>query len=387
MAPKSPKRSVRKVQAKRVTTPRDERASRREDERDADEEDDQDEIEAEESADLRLHGIHGLSTEKLRRFTDAMHIWNKLTPDARSALNSLPLQAATRANELTHEDQVTRIASLIDRYIEPCFDRETFDMYRASKNLCDERPEFWARLFAGIRPERPELLPSVTQYEHMRLFDLRPIKPRGDVEQALKSKPRDQALDDLLFSVLSKPMAPLHRMIIPALELANMPDLTAEYDDDFDPEIKRALSASSSLLRSFALHTLALHSDLMHRRKILALTALGVSKHEAEGGRNVLDSWDRAKLKTWAEEKKERTILAGSLKRKAPEGGRRRKGGGRGNNRNRYRNREDDSSPQKRGEGSGGDDTNKSADKGSKDGSNKSKSTPGKKSFQRGKSK
>ena len=258
---------------------------------------------------------------------DAMNIWSKLTPDARSALNSLPLQTVARADELTHEDQVTRIASLVDKYIEPCFDRETFDMYRASKNLCDERPEFWSRLFAGLRPERQEMLPSVAQYEHMRLLDLRPVKPVGDVEQALKAKPRDQALDDFLFKILSKPMAPLHRMIIPALELVSMPDLTAEYDDDFDPEIKRALSASSSLLRSFALHTLALHSDLMHRRKILALTALGVSKHEAEGVRNVLDSWDRAKLKALAEERKERIILAGNLKRKAPEGGKRKKGG------------------------------------------------------------
>ena len=388
MAPSSRKKRPQKVVAKPVETPREERQRRREEERVSDEEDDQDEIEGEESADLQLHGVHGLSTEELRKFTDAMRIWNQLTPDARSALNSLPLQTVARADELTHEDQVTRIASLIDKYIEPCFDRETFDMYRASKNLCDERPEFWSRLFAGIRPERQEMLPSVAQYEHMRLLDLRPIKPVGDVEQALKAKPRDQALDDLLFKILAKPMAPLHRMIIPALELANMPDLTAEYDDDFDPEIKRALSASSSLLRSFALHTLALHSDLMHRRKILALTALGASKHEAEGVRNVLDSWDRAKLKTLAEERKERIILAGSLKRKAPDGGKRKKGGGRGNNRNRYRNREDDSSPQQsRGESSGGDSADKSAEKSSKDGSNKSKSTSGKKSFQRGKGK
>ena len=112
-----------------------------------------------------------------------------------------------------------------------------------------------------------------------------------------------------------------------------MPDLTKDYDDDFDPDIKRALSASSSLLRGFAIYTLVLHSDMMHRRKILALTALGASKHDAEGVKNVLNSWERAKLKTRAAERKERAILAGSLKRKAPEGGRRRKGGGRGNSR------------------------------------------------------
>ena len=118
---------------------------------------------------------------------DAMDIFSKLTPDARSALNSLPLQTVARADELTHEDQVTRIALLIDSYIEPCFDRETFDMYRASKNLCGERPEFWSRLFAGIRPERQEMLPSVTQYDHCRLIDQRPVKPVGDVEAALKA--------------------------------------------------------------------------------------------------------------------------------------------------------------------------------------------------------
>ena len=154
-------------------------------------EDDQDEVEAEESADLPLQGVDGLSTEELRRFTDAMHIWSKLTPDARSALNSLPLQAVARADELTHEDQVTRIASLVDKYIEPCFDRETFDMYCASKNLCDERPEFWSRLFAGIRPERQEMLPSVTQYDHCRLIDLRPVKRgrRGGGPQGQASWP------------------------------------------------------------------------------------------------------------------------------------------------------------------------------------------------------
>ena len=392
MAPKSPKRRPLKVQAKPVRTPqedREERARRREEERDADEDSSEDETEGGESEDLQLPGVDGLSSEELRKLMSAMEVLSKLTPDARSALNSRPLQTIARVDELSHSEQVTKIAQLVDRYVEPCFDRETFDLYRSSKDLCAERPEFWSRLFAGVRPDRSEMLPSVTQYPHCSLIDLRPIKPVGDVETALKAKSKDLAQEELLFKILSKPMVPLHRMIIPALELANMPDLTAEYDDDFDPDIKRALSASSSLLRSFAIHTLALHSDLMHRRKILAMTALGASKHEAEGVRNVLDSYDRAKLKDLAEQRKERAILAGSLKRKAPEGGKRRgKGGGRGNNRNRYRSREGDSSPQQsRGKDSGGEKAEYSAEKSSKDGSNKSTSTPRKKGFPRGKGK
>ena len=128
----------------------------------------------------------------------------------------------------------------------------------------------------------------------------------------------------------------------------------------------------------------------MHRRRILAKTALGASKQEAEGAKNVLDSWDRADLKTLAEQRKERAILAGNLlKRKVPDGGRRRKGGKGGKGRFNRRDREEGSSPrQSRGESTGGDEAEQSATKkGSRDGSNKSTSTPGKKKFPRGKSK
>ena len=47
----------------------------------------------------------------------AMDILNKLTPDARSALNSRPLQTVARVDELSHGDQVTQIADLVDKYI------------------------------------------------------------------------------------------------------------------------------------------------------------------------------------------------------------------------------------------------------------------------------
>ena len=157
----------------------------------------------------------------------------------------------------------------------------------------------------------------------------------------------------------------------------------------FAADIKAELNASRQMVRCFAIHTLALHSDIVHRRKILSKTALGCSKHEAAGTKSVLNSYNMADVKAIAEARKERAILAGSLfKRKAPQpSGRRRKGGGRGNGRNNRRNREQDSSSprQSRGEStSGGDEAEHSAKKGSKDGSNKSTSTPRKKPFQRG---
>ena len=389
MAPKSPKRASLTVTAKRAETPRSERARRRQDEREADEDDDADETEEEEeSEDLHLQGVDGLSTAELRKLKDGMDILSKLTPDAISALNSRPLQTVTQVELLDHGDEVSHISTLIDRHIAPSLDRKTAAIYRGSKDLYDEPLEFWSRILSGIRPERPELLPSVAQYDHSALVDLRPVNVTGDVEAALKAKPRDQAQDDLLFKILDKPMRALHSLIIPALDYVNMPDLTKDYDDDFPEEISRALNASNTLLRGFATHTLALQSDLMHRRRILAKTALGASKQEAEGAKNVLDSWDRAELKTLAEQRKERAILAGNLfKRKVPEGGQRRKGGrGGGKGRFKRRDREEGSSP-RRGESSGGDEAEQSAKKGSKDGSNKSTSTPGKKKFPRGKGK
>ena len=143
------------------------------------------------------------------------------------------------------------------------------------------------------------------------------------------------------------------------------------------------------MVRCFAIHTLALDSDIVHRRKMVSMSALGCSKHEAEGTKSVLNPYDMADIKAIAERRKEKAILAGRLfKRKAPQAGRRRKGGGRGNNGDDYRrSREQDrSSPrQSRGEStSGGDEAEHSAKKGSKDGSNKSTSTPRNKPFQRG---
>ena len=194
MAPKSPKRTTPSVVAKRADTPRDERARRREDTRDADDDsDDTDETEEEESADLPLHGVDNLSTAELRKLKDGMDILSKLTPDAISALNSRPLQTVTQVELLDHGDEVSHISTLIDRHIAPSLDRKTAAIYRGSKDLYDEPLEFWSRILSGIRPERPELLPSVTQYDHSALVDLRPVKATGDVETALKAKPRDQA--------------------------------------------------------------------------------------------------------------------------------------------------------------------------------------------------
>ena len=67
-----------------------------------------------------------------------------------------------------------------------------------------------------------------------------------------------------------------------------MPDLTKDYDDDFPADIKAELNTSRQMVRCFALYTLALHSDIVHRRKMVSMTALECSKHEAAGTKSVL---------------------------------------------------------------------------------------------------
>ena len=137
--------------------------------------------------------------------------------------------------------------------------------------------------FPASAPKRPESLPNVNQYEHSSLVALRPQKPAPDAETAVKSKPRDAAQDDLLYKLQDKPLRPLQRLVISALEYISMPDLTQDYDDNFRADIKAELNTSRQMVRCFALHTFALHSNIVHRRKILSMTVLGCSKHEGRG--------------------------------------------------------------------------------------------------------
>ena len=135
-------------------------------------------------------------------------------------------------------------------------DRKTLDISRRSEDMYEEDQEFWSRILSGIRGERIEKLPSVTQYGHSSLVDLCPVKPNGDVEAAFEAKPRDAAQDDLMYKLLDKLMRPLLRLVLPVLDYISMPDLTQDYDDDFPADIKAELNASHQRVRFFAIYTL-----------------------------------------------------------------------------------------------------------------------------------
>ena len=126
---------VSTVQRVPIDTPdksHEDRRRRRESRHNTRSEDEANETEDEEYANFPLQGIDGLSAEELRNLKDAMGILNKLTADAISTLTSRPLQTIKKVDEVNHREEVKRIALLIDRPLEPLFDRETAALYRRS---------------------------------------------------------------------------------------------------------------------------------------------------------------------------------------------------------------------------------------------------------------
>jgi transcription termination factor Rho len=123
-----------------------------------------------------------------------------------------------------------------------------------------------------------------------------------------------------------------------------------------------------------------LHSDIVYRRKMASMMAVGLTEAEAVAAPTLLSDEDREKMKAVVESRKQAAALQGGLgKRKRPlgrgtgrgRGGRRNDWGGRGNRDGGSR---DGSS---RDEGDGARDSN--TDRSSKDSSeNQSSSTPSK---------
>ena len=186
-------------------------------------------------------------------------------------------------------------------------------LFEGFEDLAAEDSTFWYRLFSGIRPESSELLPDLTRSAPFRtLLDFRPRKVSPDVTAAFRSKAENTAIDDVLFKLQDKLLRQLLRLMVPSHSFVNLPDATEEYED-FPADIKQEISLSRKLLRGFALYTLALHSDIVHRRKMCSFTALGLSEHEASGIKSVLDEHEMALLKPWSSEGRRRRCWLGPL--------------------------------------------------------------------------
>ena len=76
----------------------------------------------------------------------------------------------------------------------------------------------WNRIFSGIRPSAPEMLPDISVYAHNALLDWRPKKVTPDTLAAFRFRSKKATTDDVLFKLQEKPLAKLMRLVFPAFE-------------------------------------------------------------------------------------------------------------------------------------------------------------------------
>ena len=155
------------------------------------------------------------------------------------------------------------------------------------------------------------MLPDISVYAHNALLDWRPKKVMLDTVAAFRFRTKEAVTDDVLYKIHEKPLAKLMRLVFPAFEMIFLPDLADQFSDGLPVEIEAELTAQKRLLQCFATYTLALHSDLAQKRRLVSLTALGMAQDEVIGTQFLLDAHDMQLMKDTVAHRKERAVLAG----------------------------------------------------------------------------
>ena len=109
------------------------------------------------------------------------------------------------------------------------------------------------------------------------MVDFRPKATNHETAEAFKRFPKQQAIDETLKSVADKQLRPLGRLAMAALDLGStdLSDKPAEVKAHADKDKMQV-----ALIR-MAQYILMLPSDLVHRRKLAAFTAIGLKDYEA----------------------------------------------------------------------------------------------------------
>jgi hypothetical protein len=306
--------------------------------------------------------LSGLSQEE-------MQLLLKGVPAAR------PLQMDEKAAATASLDQAVRT------YLWDALDDSTRKLYLSiESDPTAAQDGVWGRIFSGVRPITPELLPDISVYAHNPLLDWRPKKVTPDTLNAFRFRTKEATTDDVLYKIQDKPLSKLMRLVLPTFDMLSLPDLGQQFDKGLPKEIRAELTALQRLLRCFAMYTLALHSDIVQSRRLASLTALGMTKDEVLGTQFLLDAQDMQLMKDTVAHRKEKAVLAGvaGLRRppikKKPWKRNNRNGRGRGGSPGG-----EDSQSRDRGNKGDDDGNREDANKGSKDSSSqKSTSTPGK---------
>ena len=195
---------------------------------------------------------------------------------------------------------------------------------------------------------------------------------------ALRSNSKLSATDEALRDLHDKQVRPLARMSMAALEWIQ-DDIPGRKED----LVQYAKEAKASLTL-FAQYVLMLHSDIVYRKKMASMMAIGLTEAEATGAPNLLSEQDREKMKQVVESRKQIAALQGGLgKRKRQPFGR---GRGRGGGRRTWGGRSDsDGGSREKPAREEGEASKEHTEKASKDSSeNKSDSTPARGSYKKG---
>ena len=306
---------------------------------------------------------------------------DRFPPETLQALVTRPASVTRPLQEEERRSASLRLLDCVDSDVYHLLDeaaRLRLDDARADITYADQK--FWTGIFESVRPAT-DAKPDLSDYPHSQLVDFRPKKVPADVTNAFRSNAKLSATDDVLRDLHDKQIRPLTRLAMTALDLAQE-DLPSRKEDLVD--YARVAKQSLTL---FAQYVLMLHSDIVYRRKMASMMAIGLTEAEATGAPSLLSNEDRDKMKAVVESRKQISALQSGLgKRKRPAGrgtgrgrGGRRTWGGRGDSEGGSRD------GKSRDEGDG---AKESTDRSSKDSSeNQSQSTPAKgarKSFQRG---
>ena len=248
-------------------------------------------------------------------------------PDGLSQSQLLSVkELVNKAAQPTRAQKSSRLRSIVDEVLYDLLSEDTAATYSELwHDLADADARTWTSILSSVRPS-PDARPDLTDFPFHDLVDFRPKATNHETAEAFKRFPKQQAIDETLKSVADKQLRPLGRLAMAALDLG-LTDLS-----DKPEEVKVHADKMQVALVRVAQHILMLHSDLVHRRKLAAFTAIGMKEYEAnEVYRNaLLDEKDFAFMKSVNDRRLEFAKLRSQLQTKQGKGKGRGRGRGRG---------------------------------------------------------
>ena len=183
----------------------------------------------------------------------------------------------------TRAQKSLRLRKIVDAHLQFLLTEDAAATYdELWHDLADADARTWTSIFSSFRPP-PDSKPDLADFPFHELVDFRPKATNHETAEVFKRFPKQQAIDETLKSIADKQVRPLGRLAMAALDLGS-----TELSDNSD-EVKAYADKMQVALIRFAQYFYMLHSDLVHRRKLAAFTAIGMKDHEVnESYRNAL---------------------------------------------------------------------------------------------------